>query len=111
MASMARTQTVSTASRSRSTSKLSARRSPPLTPSFRVVPAGDDPAQSVVVRWVRVADVEWADGPHRAQHAPGVFRCIGTSDQEMSTPSDPDVAGRLRTGGAGLGTSLGAWRM
>jgi hypothetical protein len=41
-----------TASRSRSTSEAVSVSVATLTSSFRVVPAGEDPAQSVVVRWV-----------------------------------------------------------
>ena len=52
MASMARTRAVSTASRSRSTSEAVSVSVASLF-LFRVVPAGEDPAQSVVVRWVR----------------------------------------------------------
>ena len=48
MASMARTRTVSTAGRSRSTSEAVSVSVATLTCSFRVVPAGEDPAQSVV---------------------------------------------------------------
>jgi len=51
--------------------------------------------------------LESAHGPHGSQHAPGVFWRFGTCGQEASTPSDPEVAGWLRAGGAGLGTSLG----
>jgi hypothetical protein len=53
MASMARTRTVSTASRSRSTSEAVSVSVATLTSPFRVGLAGEDPAQSVVVRWVR----------------------------------------------------------
>ena len=45
-----------------------------LTSSFRVVPAGEDPGSVGGGALGAVAGVEWADGPHRAQHAPGVFR-------------------------------------
>jgi pimeloyl-ACP methyl ester carboxylesterase len=75
-------------------------RRPGLTCGFWVEPsAGIEPA---------TPSLPSADGLHRSQHASGVFWCIGKGGHEASTPSDPDVAGWLRAGGAGLGTSLGA---
>jgi hypothetical protein len=73
MASMARTRTLLTASRSRSTWEASACRSPPSLPRS----ASSRPVRTRLSRWWflgAVASVEWADSPHHAQHAPGVFR-------------------------------------